>query len=154
MITPEEIARLRELEKKATPRPCKLGHNMERTYHGADKPTYEAWVETPYFTSNDRGEALRHVFADRDCLQAARNALPDLLDEIERLLAAGFIAVERANKAEAELSAALQRAEALQDGLLSANKFIQHLFCESEEEVRAVSDIVAVMATALSGGAK
>ena len=50
--------------------------------------------------------------------------------------------------------AALKRAEAAEEALEKANMFIQHLVCESEEEIIAVRNIVAVMVAALSGGAK
>ncbi|HBA90282.1 MAG TPA: hypothetical protein DCZ08_00350 [Anaerolineaceae bacterium] len=115
MITSEEIVRLRELAAKATPPPWKL--KMEKIDMG--RKEFPMIIGGFHVVCTIGSHEWNSYKDERDAnvklIAAFRNELPSLLDEIERLLAAGFIAVERANKAEAELSAALKRADVLQE---------------------------------------
>lgn len=76
MITPDEIARLRELEKKATPGPWKYDHKGGFISIGG-KFTAQTW--------NKGEEDFDNAHANGFYASAAANALPDLLDEVERL---------------------------------------------------------------------
>jgi len=174
MIISEEIARLRELEKKATPRPWFLAVHEEKTVkklmewtaklgmHYPDNKTIhmvgagkfgedgldEDEIRVPAVTGNGPTSE-----ANRDYICAARNVLPDLLDEIERLQAAGFIEVERANKAEADLAAALKRAEALQEALVEIS-WGEGAFSRDPltHAGNTIENMKSIARTALSGG--
>jgi len=75
-ITPEEIARLRALEAAATPRPWEQRHEDISVRDGDDYLTYGGDLGGAFYQADNCAVAV-----------AARNALPALLDEIERLRA-------------------------------------------------------------------
>lgn len=86
MTLQEKIARLRELEKKATPGPwdtyCGLDVNSngpDQSYGRASK-SYECLSYT-----NGFGDAHPSAIADAELIAEMRNNLPTLLDELERL---------------------------------------------------------------------
>lgn len=114
MITPEEIARLRELEKKATPGPWKYSRPFEWIESNKHQIIAQTWgkLETP-FVNDVNNSAL---------IIAARNALPDLLDEIERLRhelveTGAILAISRKGVRDLsdDLAATLKRAEAAEE---------------------------------------
>jgi len=128
MIISDVIARLRELAARI-PLPLvahEEGGQSRSISINEFSPSGGRWIV---------GDIMNE-YAD-DIISPA-NALPDLLDEIERLLAAGFIEVERANKAEAELSAALKRAEAAEKTLPTMYENLTLIFplARSDQEYR------------------
>lgn len=111
MITPDEITRLRELAAKATPLPWEAG----RDYTGL--PCIE-----PDVVGNNLGSSWIVCYENRDYICAAANAMPAVLDEVERLRwLADHIddqITQRLAGMQADLAAALKRAEVLRGILL------------------------------------
>lgn len=84
-ITPEEIARLRALEAKATPGPWREDDRHSPAPHCVSIGDHVADVVSTSCSGMEGGGFERDE--DRMLSIAARNALPRLLDEIERLRA-------------------------------------------------------------------
>ena len=80
-MTPEELTRLRELERAATASPWSTDDHVVRP---GDSPgqwhIYESGEDDPPLFSSGLGTKEDAAF-----IAAARNALPGLLDELERL---------------------------------------------------------------------
>lgn len=121
-ITPEEIARLRALEAKATPGPWECANlGPARNIPAVIQREDDDWVPVAYF-SDERGDGLAaEPEHDGNLIVTARNALPDLLDEVERLnaydraLSAVMPAVLAKQKIERERDAELAELRAYRD---------------------------------------
>lgn len=90
-MTPEELARLRELHETASPAPWYIEPVEEMLVHGTAEDGEE--VGATYY---HRGKSRREK-ANRKLLTEARNALPHLLEHIDKL-------TQRAERAEARLA--------------------------------------------------
>lgn len=158
MITPEEIKRLRELEKKATPGPWEVGDN--HLIFAADHKRTK--IAGNYRWEYGRGGIC--FAADGDFIVAARNALPDLLDEIERLRwLADHIDDQIAKKLagmQSDLAAALKRAEKaeadanrLQEALIKEKRLSDgfYLLMVDNHDLKIMADKIHLR---VMGGAK
>ena len=75
-FTPEKISELRELAKKATPRPWKYSEKYG---------TIEVFSGTIAITWDKTEEDFKNAISNGLYIEAAANTLPSALDEIERL---------------------------------------------------------------------
>jgi hypothetical protein len=105
-LTPETLAELRRLHETATPGPWYHDENEDFVY-----------------TRDEFGDADGEIRCDTDCdeadaafIAATRNALPDLLDEIERLRAENGRLRLAVAKATISAAKALDEVEALGGG--------------------------------------
>ena len=196
MITPEEIARLRELEKKATPGPWFLAVHEEKTVKklmawlakfGSHYPNNkilhmvgagkfgedgldEDEIRVPAVTGNGPTSE-----ANRDYICAARNALPALLDEVERLRGLADhtddqikltgmraelnqlsleldMARRDRDKAEADLAAALKRAEISEKALHEISTAFNSHWTDALNMQRIAKEALAAIAGVAKGG--
>lgn len=90
-MTPDELDRLRELHEKATPAPWHIAPVEKIIVYGDEETGEEVGA---CFYRNGRG---KKATANRALITEARNALPDLLQHIDRL-------TQRAERAEARLA--------------------------------------------------
>lgn len=91
-MSPERIAEIRAAEQAATPGPWEVdgpGPDMRRNEEDPDDEkewrNHAAWVNTPDMVGTCEGDYLRTQ--DADFCALAREAVPELLAEVERLLA-------------------------------------------------------------------
>jgi hypothetical protein len=103
-LTDDDVKRLRELLAKATPGPWRSQRAGNAPCHGA-LVGQSAILELPrpyneaYIAERKLREVSLFTDDDADLIAAMRNALPDLLDEIDRLRAELAEATARARRA-------------------------------------------------------
>ncbi len=90
-MTPDELTRLRQLHEQASPAPWYIEPVEKMIVHGDDETGEEVGA---CFYGNSRSKKVK---ANRALITEARNALPGLLDHIDRL-------TQRAERAEARLA--------------------------------------------------